>query len=238
MNREATLANLLTQTFTEIAANARLVGIYIALTIPLSAVGYVFQDGNTTIAGYDLGFGLGENFLALGLLAAFLVFAAVAASILLQFWLYAGFVRGVTTFDLRRFWPWIGIYLLSGAGIGFGLLLLIAPGIILAVRWIAVLPLVVEGKIPAMDTFTESWRMTHGWSWQIFGAGIILFILYWGLAGSVAGFSLLVEESNTIIEGILTAILDTSWTIISCAFVIGAFRLLRDETNEIAEVFD
>ncbi|QFT77627.1 glycerophosphoryl diester phosphodiesterase membrane domain-containing protein [Erythrobacter sp. THAF29] len=237
MKREATLSNLLNQTFAELGANTQLVAIYLAITIPLSAVAAFYQGGETTIAGFDFGFTIGENLLALGALAVIVVLAAVIASVVLQFWLYAGMVRRSTELNLSRFWPWIGIYILATLGITFGFLFLIVPGIIIAIRWLIVLPLVIEGKLPAMDTFGESWELTRGRSWSIFGAAVILFI---GLAviGSVlGGVSSLVGGISSIPAAVVSGFAEALSTAVFTAFAVGAYRLLRDDTEELAEVF-
>ncbi|MFL0356885.1 glycerophosphoryl diester phosphodiesterase membrane domain-containing protein [Erythrobacter sp. GH1-10] len=238
MNREATLSNLLSQTFAEIGANTQLIGIYLAVTIPLSAVGYFFQGGDTTISGFDFGFGVGENLLALGALAVVVVLAVVIAAIVLQFWLYAGMVRRTTALDLNRFWPWIGIYILTMLGILFGLVFLIVPGVILAIRWLIALPLVIEGRLPAMDTFGASWEMTRGRSWSIFGAGLILLIIKMVIGGILGGSTLLFGGTASIGAAVVSAISEAISTIIFAAFAVGAYRLLRDDAGELAEVFE
>lgn len=237
MKREATLSNLLNQTFAEIGANMQLIGIYLAVTIPLGGISFFFQGGDTTIGGFDFGFSVGENLLALGAFAAIVVLAALIAAIVLQFWLYAGMVRRTTALDFHRFWPWIGIYILTTLGILFGFILLIVPGIIIAIRWLVALPLVIEGRLPAMDTFGESWEMTRGRSWSIFGAAVILFILVWIISAILGGSTLLFGGATTIVGAVVSAIAEGISTVIFAAFAIGAYRLMRDDSEELAEVF-
>lgn len=237
MKREATLSNLLNQTFAELQANAQLIGIYLAIAIPLGAITNFFQGGDTTIAGIDFGFGIGENLLALGAVAAIVILVALIASFVLHFWLYAGMVRRTTALDFHRFWPWLGIYILSMIGIIFGLIFLIVPGVILAVRWLIVLPLVIEGRMPAMDTFGASWEAVRGHSWSVFGAGVILLILVWIIAAVLGGSTLLLGGPNSIPGAIVTALSESVSTVVFVAFAVGGYRLLRDDTEELAEVF-
>ena len=157
--------------------------------------------------------------------------------IAMSYWLYAGMVRGTSSPGFDRIWPWIGIYILSLLGIVFGIVLLVVPGIILAVRWAVVLPLVIEGKIPAMDTFGESWSLTRGRGWSIFGAAVILVIGMWIVAAIIAGFAFATGglfATGAVIAG---AISETFFSAVFIAFSVGAYRLLRDDSEELAEVF-
>jgi uncharacterized membrane protein len=52
--------------------------------------------------------------------------------------------------------------------IGFGFLLLIVPGVILACRLILMPYLVMDRKMPALEAFRESWRLTRGHGWTVF----------------------------------------------------------------------
>src|SRR5207237_2657336 len=49
----------------------------------------------------------------------------------------------------RRFGPLLGVSVLTGLGVGFGLLLLIVPGVVLFTRWSLSVPVgVLEGRSP------------------------------------------------------------------------------------------
>jgi uncharacterized membrane protein len=53
--------------------------------------------------------------------------------------------------------------------VGFGTLFLIIPGIILACKLIFVPYIVMDKKMSATDAIKESWNMTDGHSWTVFG---------------------------------------------------------------------
>ncbi|HEX8968287.1 MAG TPA: hypothetical protein VF937_10420 [Chloroflexota bacterium] len=70
-----------------------------------------------------------------------------------------------------------------------GFILLIVPGIYLAVR-LSFVPFIVvdEGRGP-VEALTESWRRTEGFFWTIFGSGLL------GIVVVIVGFVLLIVGS-------------------------------------------
>ena len=83
----------------------------------------------------------------------------------------------------------VGAGILLTVIIGVGFLLLIVPGVFLAVR-LSFVPFLIadEGRGP-MDALTESFRRTAGYGWMLFGAGLL------GILIIIAGFVLLVVGS-------------------------------------------
>lgn len=57
--------------------------------------------------------------------------------------------------------------------VGFGTLFLIIPGIILACKLIFVPYLVMDKKMSAVDAIKESWNMTDGHAWTVFGMALL-----------------------------------------------------------------
>lgn len=83
----------------------------------------------------------------------------------------------------RRLWPLFGLYLLAGLGIGLGFVLLIVPGVILALAWSVVGPVLIEEDRPVMQTFGRSAELTRGTRLNIFG--VLLTFLVFELLGSL-----------------------------------------------------
>lgn len=72
--------------------------------------------------------------------------------------------------------------------IGFGIMLLIVPGIIFACRLAFVPYLVVDERMDVMDALNVSWNMTRGYGWQIFFMGLIsFFVVILGLIALFVG---------------------------------------------------
>jgi hypothetical protein len=75
---------------------------------------------------------------------------------------------------LRYFFPLFVVGLLVGIGMAIGLVLLIIPGLILAVRWAVSAPIVVVEKHGPTNSIGRSAELTKGYRWPIFG----LLVLY------------------------------------------------------------
>jgi len=73
--------------------------------------------------------------------------------------------------------------LLTVALIMLGTLLLIVPGIIVACRLVFVSYLVMDKKLDPIIAVEESWKMTRGHGWTIFGMAILSFFIF--LAGLI-----------------------------------------------------
>jgi uncharacterized membrane protein len=84
----------------------------------------------------------------------------------------------------REFGRAFGVYALSSLAIIVGLILLVVPGIILAVGLWPALFLVMEDDLGVVDTLKEAWAMTDGYRLQLFGLGVALFFFF--LAGVLA----------------------------------------------------
>ena len=72
--------------------------------------------------------------------------------------------------------PLILINILLTIGVVFGMVLLIIPGIFLAVKWAASLPTRVEESTGVFESFKRSWALTKGAWWPIFGFLVLLVI--------------------------------------------------------------
>ncbi|GMN01734.1 glycerophosphoryl diester phosphodiesterase membrane domain-containing protein [Erythrobacter sp. MTPC3] len=238
MNEQATLGNLLNQTVEEIRENARAIGIFLAMWIPIGAITTYIDPSSSNAMGFGFGFMLTESLMAKGILAVIVVIASTIAGVVLLYWLLAAIVRQTISPGFDRFWPWFGIYLLSSIGIVFGFLILIVPGIILAIRWVMVLPLVVEADTPAMDTFGESWNRVRGYSWSILGAALILFVGVLIISSVIGGAFALADQLTSIPGVIAVAVADGISTVLFIAFPVAVYRLLHNNADELAEVFE
>jgi Membrane domain of glycerophosphoryl diester phosphodiesterase len=93
---------------------------------------------------------------------------------------------------LARAMPYIGrilvCSLLLALVVGLGLLLLLVPGIILAVGLALAIPAVVlEPRTSASAALSRSWELTRGSRWRIFGLGFTLLVLLYIPVVAVTG---------------------------------------------------
>ena len=98
-------------------------------------------------------------------------------------------------------WPLVVAGILAGIAIGFGLLLLIVPGLFLLTIWAVLAPVIVIERKDALSAFGRSRELVRGNGWQVFGVIVVLFILQFvvtaviqalanSVADSVVGFSI------------------------------------------------
>jgi hypothetical protein len=71
-----------------------------------------------------------------------------------------------------RLLPMIGVTILSYLGISMGLLLLIVPGILVAIGWSLAGPLIVDASDSPLEALSESWEATKGHKLQLFLLGL------------------------------------------------------------------
>ncbi|QUL38948.1 glycerophosphoryl diester phosphodiesterase membrane domain-containing protein [Erythrobacter sp. JK5] len=239
MNSEATLSNLLTATFDQIGEHARLVAIFLAVMVPVGTVALALDSGgNSELFGFDTGLMITPAIFEQGIVTATIGLAVFVAGVIMHYWLYAGMVRRSTALSFSRFLPFVGIYILATIGMVFGFILLVIPGFILLVRWIAVLPLVLAGDDPAMDSFGNSWEMTRGRGWSIFGAMVVLLVLLIIAAGIIGGATYLLGGDGSIGAMAVESLADHASAVLFAAFAVGAFRLMHDSSEELTEMFE
>ncbi|WP_052215600.1 hypothetical protein [Sphingomonas sp. ERG5] len=90
---------------------------------------------------------------------------------------------------LRVVLPLIGLSLIVGFSIGFGLLLLIVPGVILYLIWSVAAPVLVEERSGVFGALGRSRSLTKGARWKIFGLELIILLFYW-LTSALLGFAI------------------------------------------------
>jgi hypothetical protein len=117
--------------------------------------------------------------------------------------------------------PLIGLAIISAIGIMLGMILLVVPGIILALMWSVAVPALVVERVGVFEALGRSSALTKGAKWKIFGLAVVIIVAYWllstvlGLVGlsainysnPAAGMSL----SGTIASAVLGTILNTAW---------------------------
>ena len=78
---------------------------------------------------------------------------------------------------LMRFFPLLGVYVLSVLGVLAGCILLVIPGIMLWVRWVISSPVCVIERIGPIASLKRSAQLTDGNRWPLFGLYVFLVAL-------------------------------------------------------------
>lgn len=73
---------------------------------------------------------------------------------------------------LHAFWRYLGMNILFIVGLVIGFILLIVPGIILAIGWSFAPYLVIEQGAGPVDALKRSWELTKGNRWTLFLLGL------------------------------------------------------------------
>jgi uncharacterized membrane protein len=163
------------------------------------------------------------------------------------------FVMGqATQRGLSRFFPIIGIAILATLGIMIGMLLLIVPGIMLALRWsVAVPACVVENQGP-LTAMRRSAELTRGHRWKIFGMFLLVLVIVLVVSlivGLIIGVATGFVAVATGSAGVLVASKVGSWigqaiyTAYGNIVLVMLYHDLRVakegvDTDQIAAVFD
>ena len=114
----------------------------------------------------------------------------------------------------RKFWPMLGLALLLGLGIFAGCLLLLVPGVILAMAWSAALPALVLENRGVFEAFGRSAALTRKRRWSIFllsflvgivvlVAETVLFAIFGGFNGIVSGHA---NAASTVLSSLLSVV--------------------------------
>jgi hypothetical protein len=106
------------------------------------------------------------------------------------------------SFGFNRLWSIILIGILVALIVTGGLILLIIPGIIFAVKLSVSIPALVVENRRGTAAIGRSWNLTTGHFWHVFGTWIIAYIITWIVAGILAA----IAGSNWLVQGILVSI--------------------------------
>jgi hypothetical protein len=155
-----------------------------------------------------------------------------------------GFEAGV-----KVFFPLIGVAIVVGLGLILGFMVLIVPGIILAVIWsVATGAVVVEGR-GVGDALQRSRDLTRGYRWQIFGLGVIMVIASMIIGMAVGGISaatgggFIAGSASLAINMVTSAVSNILNAVIGAAGVGALYYELRSVKEgvgpeQLASVFD
>ena len=142
--------------------------------------------------------------------------------------------REAMTVGLKNWGALFGARLVAGFLMGLGLIALVIPGLILAVRYSLLDAAVIIENKGASESRARSTELTIGCRWQIFWSAIIFAILFMSLSFIVYLPLGLIESLNTMpIEIVLDCILDIAYAVIQ--IVIFLFYWESTQANTHAE---
>jgi hypothetical protein len=233
MTNEASIGGFFAETVGILRDKATETGVYVLAIGGLAAAGIVLGLSETTAA--SLGFGASIDASQSPASALYELLLGIA-NIVAGYWLATQFLaaRARLQGGGSRFWPFLGMSILSWIGIVVGLILLIVPGLILLVRWSAATGFVIGRRDGVIEALGSSWEATKGYGWSIFFAAILMFLAV-AVAGGVVGgiFGILGE----LPLGVASAFVEAAAGAVFVAFGIAIFNLVADDTEQLAETF-
>jgi Membrane domain of glycerophosphoryl diester phosphodiesterase len=142
---------------------------------------------------------------------------------------------------LGRFFPIIGLAICMSIGIMIGFLLLVVPGIILAVMWFVATPACVVEQLGPMSAMGRSSELTKGHRWKIFGM-LLLVVVGAGIVTVIIG-ALLGLTGSPVLVVLGTLAWNGVWGAFYAIFGVVTYHDLRVakegvDVHQIAAVFD
>ena len=198
-----------------------------------------------------MGFGAAvdpQSAVAIGFVALllFIIFGMIAQAALVYGALEELRGKGFTIADafskgFRRFWPVLGVAIVSGVIIIVGLLALLVPGFIALCMLYVAIPACVVEEWGVVQSLTRSADLTKGYRWPIFW--LILLVIF----GAPIASSLFVDMVQMIAGGVVASLLDMAIQIYLTALgstlvaiIYYRLRVIKDgvDIDRIAHVFD
>jgi len=236
MERKPDFSGIFGETFALIGDGAKGVLLFVVviagLNTALIALGFVPQSDD--LGSFNMGVMIDADD---GAVAGLFQLGIAVVTVIGSYLLLSHFLetRGRLPSRETRIWAYVGMTILSALGMVLGLILLIVPGVILAVRWSAASGFLIGNRTGVTESLSASWQATKGHSWPIFGAAVVMVIILMvvaGVFGAIAG----VLGSVAAIAAV-TSIADAAGTALFLAFGIAVYLLVHADSGELGEVF-
>ncbi len=140
---------------------------------------------------------------------------------------------------IRFLLPTLAIGILVTIGLTIGFMLLIVPGVILALGWSMSVPVLIQERLGVFGSMSRSWALTKGSRWSLFGLFLILFIIamiiQWGMLLILVLFGgIIAEIGAALVQTVVSMVLS-----IAAAASYVELRQVKEGTGiaELAEIF-
>lgn len=135
-----------------------------------------------------------------------------------------------------------GVCLLSNLGIILGLVLLIVPGVFLAIRWFAAVPALLGEEASVTGALGESWEKTKGHGGAVFGAMLLVYLPLLAAIGLAFAIGVATAQggpdpSGALVFSVVLNALTTSAAVIAWHAAVAFWELRSPAVPALAEVF-
>jgi hypothetical protein len=145
-------------------------------------------------------------------------------------------------FAFARLPALIGAYFLTTIALGVGFLLLIVPGIYLAVALTMILPALLFERIGAVDAFRRSLALVRGHWWRTLAillvTAVIFVVLSLALGAAVGGLVSVVSGDSEVVVAVLLTLVNILLSIVLYPVVAAVLTVLYYDLRVRHEGFD
>lgn len=131
-------------------------------------------------------------------------------------------------------WPLLGAAILAAIGIGFGLLLLVVPGLILMTIWSVIAPVIVIERKGVIESFGRSRELVRGNGWRVFGVILTVFFIAIVVSLLIGAIAAGVDDGTgaAIVSELIGSTLTAPITGLVAAVLYFRLRALKEPVTE------
>jgi hypothetical protein len=132
-------------------------------------------------------------------------------------------------------WPLLGAGILAALGIAAGFILLIIPGIYLAVIWSMIVPTIVLEQASARESFGRSRALVRGRFWSVLGTIVIALVIS-GIVSSLLSlpFTALPDFLEAWLGGAISSAVTTPFVAVVVVYTYFALAAEKDTAGHAA----
>lgn len=209
---------------------AALPSVLIRLATPFASYVPPTVDGGTLLRWLPALFGIMLAWILFYLAAQAVLFRATAAQLDGRPERFGSYVGEAA----RALLPLFGLAILLTLAVAAGWILLVVPGLMLAMMWSVAAPALVTERIGVFEAFARSRYLTSGARWRIFGLVVVVYAIYF-VASSVLGLGTLAVNGiatrltrPTVVSSVLSVVLQTGFVAVWTAIQGALYVELRD----------
>jgi len=137
----------------------------------------------------------------------------------------------------------IGVAIVAAIGVAAGMVLLIVPGVILAVMWAVAVPAAVVERAGVIESLSRSTALTRERRWRVLGAILVAGVITVVVGAVIGGIFGAVDGTETpLFTIVLWAVTAAAQAFSACVYATLYFFLRREkegvDIEQIAAVFD
>jgi hypothetical protein len=145
------------------------------------------------------------------------------------------------SFAASRVVPLIWLSILYGLGLIIPFLLLILPGIWLAVAWALSYPALLSEDVRGVKALGRSFQLVRGRWWPTFGALLVMYlivIVISGILGVLFGATLIASLDSEVVAAIIYTIVNTLSSLITLPLIAAVLTIIYFDLRVRKEGFD